>query len=55
MKQKGARFLLSNANVDAVKNAFTATGYQIKTLNTRRAITPKNPKARSQELLILTV
>lgn len=55
MKQKGARFLLSNANVDAVKNAFTTTGYQIKTLNTRRAITPKNPKARSQELLILTV
>lgn len=45
-----AKFLLSNADVPLVTDAFT--GFQKKVVSARRAINSKNPESRTKEVLI---
>ena len=52
MSAKGARFLLSNADVPFVKAAFPAPRYTTKILSCRRAINSKEPSSRTNEVLI---
>ena len=49
-KTMKGKFLMSNAEVDLVKNSFPT--YNIKTLSCRRAINAKDPSARTNEVLI---
>ena len=51
---KKARFLMSNADVDLVKKAFPSPPYQVHTITAKRAIHPKKPGSKTQELLILS-
>lgn len=50
--KKGAKFLMSNADVPLVRDAFPLPAYETRVLSCRRAIHSKNPKARSNEVLI---
>jgi DNA adenine methylase len=49
---KGATFLLSNADVPLVKDAFPATGFETKIISCRRAIQSNDPSARANEVLV---
>ena len=49
-KSMKGKFLMSNAEVDLVKNSFPT--HNIKTLSCRRAINAKDPSARTNEVLI---
>lgn len=51
LPKQGAQFLMSNANVPFVKNAFPAP-FQTHTLSCRRAIHSKTPDAKTMEVLI---
>jgi len=47
---KKFKFLMSNANVDLVKESFA--NYTIKTILCKRSINSKNPESKTQEVLI---
>ena len=51
-KQKQVQFLLSNANVPLVLNAFPEPQYQVYLVAARRAIHSKDPSATTNEVLI---
>ena len=50
--QKDALFLLSNADVPLVKEAFPGAGFETKIISCRRAIQSNDPSARANEVLI---
>lgn len=50
----GVRFVLSNADVPLVRDAFTCSEYTIHTISCRRAIHSKKPDTRTNEVLITT-
>lgn len=52
MKEKNVKFLMSNANVKLVKDAFPSPLYTTKIISCRRAIHSKKPNARTNEVLI---
>lgn len=52
LKQKEVGFLLSNANVPFVLNAFPEPSYQVYLVAARRAIHSKDPSATTNEVLI---
>jgi DNA adenine methylase len=49
---KGVKFLMSNAAVQSVKDAFPAPVYTTTVIEARRAIHSKKPGAKTQEVLI---
>lgn len=49
-KKSGVEFVMSNANVNKVTNAFS--DYTIKELKARRAINSKNPESMTTEVLV---
>jgi DNA adenine methylase len=51
IKTSGAQFVMSNAGVDLVRNAFC--DYKIHDVKARRAINSKNPDATTTEVLVL--
>ena len=52
MKSKKARFLMSNADVPLVKEAFPVPSYCVSIISCKRSINSKNPSARENEVLI---
>lgn len=52
MKAKNVKILMSNADVDLVKDAFPSPSYTTKIISCRRAIHSKKPGARTNEVLI---
>ena len=50
LDEKGVRFMMSNANVDMVTNAFQE--FQIEKIVARRAINSKDPSATTKELIV---
>lgn len=50
---KNIRFVMSNADVGIVREAFNSTDkYEVRTISCRRAINSTNPEARTNEVLI---
>jgi len=49
---KGATFVMSNAAVPLVTDAFPAPEYETQVISCRRAINSKNPAARTNEVII---
>ena len=49
---KGSKMLMSNADVNLVKNAFPAPAFQTEIVSCRRAINSKDPAAKTNEVLI---
>ena len=52
MRAKNVKILMSNANVQLVKDAFPSQSYTTKIISCRRAIHSKEPDARTNEVLI---
>lgn len=52
MARKNVKFLMSNADVKLVKDAFTSPDYTTNTLSCRRAIHSKDPNTKTNEVLI---
>lgn len=53
ISKKNAKLLMSNSDVDLVRNSFTdTTTYTIEQIECRRAINSKNPESKTNELLI---
>ena len=55
MSTRGVRFLLSNAEVKLVKEAFPSPAYTTQILSCRRAIHSKKPDAKTNEVLITNI
>lgn len=53
MKEKNVQMLMSNADVELVRDAFPAPTYTTKIISCRRAINSKKPDARTNEVLIM--
>jgi DNA adenine methylase len=51
-KSMKAKFLMSNAEVELVKNSFAPPKFTTQTISCRRAINAKDPSARTNEVLI---
>ena len=49
---KKFKFLMSNSNVDLVKDSFTDSKYTIKTVLCKRSINSKKPESKTNEVLI---
>jgi len=52
MKDRGVRFVLSNANVPLVTDSFLASDYTTKIVPCRRTINSRNPESTTTEVLI---
>ena len=52
ISKKGARLLMSNADVALVKDSFLPPLYTTKIVSCRRAINSKNPESKTNEVLI---
>jgi DNA adenine methylase len=52
LNNDGVKILMSNADVDLVKNAFSSAVYKTETISCRRAINSKKPDAKTLEVLI---
>ena len=52
LKERGVAFLMSNADVPLVREAFPSAVYEIKSILCRRAIHSKTPDAKTREVLI---
>jgi len=52
LSDKGATFVMSNAQVTLVTDAFPAPRYMTKVISCRRAIHSKNPESKTNEVLI---
>ena len=52
IRKDSARFVMSNADVDLVKNAFPVPTYKTNIISCRRAINSKKPGAKTNEVLI---
>jgi DNA adenine methylase len=50
---RGVKMVMSNADVDLVKESFPSPIYTIKTISCRRAIHSKKPESRTNEVLIM--
>lgn len=53
LSKKKVGFVMSNADVPLVRNAFVGSAYTIKMITCRRAIHSKNPDSVAQEVLII--
>lgn len=53
MTDNGVNWVMSNADVELVKNAFVAPKYITKIISARRSINSKNPEAKTNEVLII--
>lgn len=53
MKAKNARMVMSNADVQLVRDAFPSPAYTTKIISCRRAINSKEPDAMTNEVLIM--
>jgi DNA adenine methylase len=53
MKAKNVRMVMSNADVQLVRDAFPSLAYTTKIISCRRAINSKEPDARTNEVLIM--
>lgn len=53
LRAKGVRFLMSNADVPLVRNAFPEPTYTTKTILCRRAIHSKKPDSKTNEVLVM--
>ena len=52
LKERGVAFLMSNADVPLVREAFPSAVYETKSILCRRAIHSKTPDAKTREVLI---
>jgi hypothetical protein len=52
MTKNNVKWVMSNADVSLVKDAFVAPKYETKIISARRAINSKNPEAKTNEVLI---
>ncbi len=52
LHEKGVKWLMSNAAVKLVKDAFPSPDYTTQTITCRRAINSKKPDAKTEEVLI---
>ena len=52
MTENGVKWVMSNASVKLVKDAFITPTYTTKIIEARRAINSKNPEAKTNEVLI---
>lgn len=52
MHEKGVKFLMSNADVSLVKDAFPSPPYTTDIIECRRAINSKKPESKTNEVLI---
>lgn len=52
MRSRGAKLVMSNADVQLVRDAFLTTEFTVKVIECRRAINSKAPGAKTNEVLI---
>lgn len=55
MREREVKFVLSNANVAIVRDAFPPSDYVTLEISCKRAINSKNPSATADEVLVLSI